>query len=166
MTWCTWRESNPQSVSYKETATCQLAATRTWCQRLNSNQLQQGYESCDYPLRLRWETLAGVAAIEPASSCFPPQRLRPIAGGPVVDRRSTRLNVTPQLSKTKKKPGTGPGSGARTMHADPQGATPHISRFVASAPPNNAMVPSINCIFVPLSLLWSTWQDSNLHRGC
>ena len=55
--WCTWRVLNPQSVSYKETATCQLAATRTWCQRLNSNQLQQGYESCDYPLRLRWHNL-------------------------------------------------------------------------------------------------------------
>ena len=90
---------NPQAVSYKETATYQLAATRTWCQRLNSNQLQQGYETCDYPLRLRWHKLARAEGFEPSSSALETDSLT----------LSLRPRIPDQLSKTNKKPGARPG---------------------------------------------------------
>ena len=85
--------SNPQSVSYKETATCQLAATRTWCQRLNSNQLQQGYETCDYPLRLRWHKLARAEGFEPPSSA--------------LETDSLTLSLRPQFQRAIKNPALG-----------------------------------------------------------
>ena len=56
-------------VGYDPTRTSYLLATtrgigpstspedsgKTWCQRLNSNQLLRLYEGLDYPLRLRWQ---------------------------------------------------------------------------------------------------------------
>ena len=62
--------SNPQSVSYKETATYHLAATRTWCQRLNSNQLQPGYESCAISTSASLANLARAEGFEPPSSAL------------------------------------------------------------------------------------------------
>jgi hypothetical protein len=94
--WCTWRVSNPQSVSYKETATYQLAATRTWCQRLNSNQLQPGYETGDYPLRLRWQKIGGGGGHR--TRCI--RLWRPTF---------FQCELHPHLSKINKKPGARPG---------------------------------------------------------
>lgn len=61
-------------VGYDPTRTSYLLATtrgigpstspedsgKTWCQRLNSNQLLRLYEGLDYPLRLRWRKWQGI----------------------------------------------------------------------------------------------------------
>ena len=114
--------SNPQSVPYKGTATCPLAATRTWCQRLNSNQLHPTYEIGDYPLRLRWHniTLARAEGFEPPSSALETDSL-PL---------SLRPRVPEEFSKTNKKPGARPGPVLPQMHLDPQDTTPQMTRLV------------------------------------
>ena len=111
---------NPQAVSYKETATYQLAATRTWCQRLNSNQLQQGYETCAISTSASLANLARAEGFEPPSSALETDSLT----------LSLRPRIPDQLSKTNKKPGARPGPVQIQIHSDPQHTTPQMTRLV------------------------------------
>ena len=129
--------SNPQTVSYKETATYQLAATRTWCQRLNSNQLQQGYETCAISTSATLANLARAEGFEPPSSAFHPSDEDLSLGTPVVARQFD-VELTPaifldELSKSNKKPGARPGPVQKQTHSDPQHTTPQMTRLVILA---------------------------------
>jgi hypothetical protein len=140
--WCTWRESNPQSVSYKETATCQLAATRTWCQRLNSNQLQQGYETCAISTSASLANLARAEGFEPPSSALEADSLA----------LSLRPHFPEELSKTNKKPGARPGPVHKQIHSDPQHTTPQMTRFVI------LVIPRLKVCCISLAFSYSVPQ--------
>src|SRR5882762_1913328 len=102
------------------TATCQLAATRTWCQRLNSNQLQQGYETCAISTSASLANLARAEGFEPPSSALETDSLT----------LSLRPHFPDELSKSNKKPGARPGPVHKQIHSDPQHTTPQMTRLV------------------------------------